>query len=179
MQLNLQPILENENLALIPLESNDFSSLYRIASDPNIWTQHPNNDRWKMEKFDIFFSNAIQSGGAFKIMDNLSGKIIGSTRFYNYRESDNSIFIGYTFYAVEYWGTGTNKLVKQMMLDYIFQYVDIVFFHIGVNNTRSQIAISKIYAEKIAEEEVYYAGEASRLNFVYAISRERWMNIRL
>src|SRR5690606_18963582 len=171
---NIQPILENTKVILYPLQEKDFELLYKVASDPEIWKQHPDNDRWKKEIFKTFFEGAIQSKGAFKIVDKTTGNTIGSTRFYNYNEHESSIFIGYTFYAVEYWGKGINQLVKATLLDYIFQYVSRVYFHIGENNIRSQVAIGRIDADKIAEEVVTYPDGASRLNFVYEISKEKW-----
>jgi RimJ/RimL family protein N-acetyltransferase len=174
MNFNIQPTLENEHVILYPLQEKDFDDLYAVAADPKIWEQHPNKDRWKKEVFKIFFDGAIQSKGAFKIVDKSTGAIIGSTRMYDYNEQENSIFIGYTFYAVQYWGTGINHSVKAMMLDYIFQFVSKVYFHIGANNIRSQVAISRIGAEKTGEQEVTYFGEAPQLNFVYEISKENW-----
>ncbi|MEV4884462.1 GNAT family N-acetyltransferase [Chitinophaga ginsengisegetis] len=174
MIFNTQPILENDKVILYPLEEKDFEALYAVASDPEIWRQHPNQDRWKIEVFQVFFDGAMQSKGAFKIVDKATGNIIGSTRIYNYDEQDNSLFIGYTFYATSCWGKGINQSVKGIMLDYVFQFVSKVYFHIGANNIRSQIAIGRIGAEKIAEEEVTYFGEAPRLNFVYEISKENW-----
>lgn len=103
MTLNLQPILENNLCILYPLEQNDFDALYQAASDPEIWLQHPNKDRWKKEVFEIFFEGAIKSKGAFKITEKQNGKIIGSTRFYDFNKEDHSIFIGYTFYTVSSW----------------------------------------------------------------------------
>lgn len=175
MEFNIQPTLENENTILYPLQEDDFEALYTVASDPRIWEQHPNKDRWKKDVFRKFFDGAIQSGGAFKIVDKSTGKILGSTRFYDYNEQENSILIGYTFYATKYWGKGINHAVKVMMLDYAFRYVDEVYFHIGVDNIRSQIAIGRLGAKKIAEREVTYFGEAPRMNFVYCISKEKWL----
>lgn len=178
INFNVQPILENKKVILYPLQEKDFELLYNVASDPEIWKQHPNNDRWKKEIFKTFFEGAMQSKGAFKIVDKTTGNTIGSTRIYNYNEHKNSIFIGYTFYAVEYWGKGINKLVKTTMLDYIFQFVSQVYFHIGANNIRSQIAIERIGAEKVAEQEVTYFGEVPRLNFMYKISKEKWQKTK-
>ena len=104
MNFNIQPILENEKVILYPLQEEDFEALYNVASDPKIWEQHPTKDRWKRENFQIFFDGAIQSKGAFKIVDKATGNIIGSTRIYEYNEKENSLFIGYTFYATSYWG---------------------------------------------------------------------------
>lgn len=174
MTINVQPILENERTVLYPLQEMDFCELYMTASDPKIWAQHPNKDRWKKDVFKIFFTGAMQSKGAFKIVDKATGDTIGSTRFYDYNEQENSIFIGYTFYAANYWGKGINHSVKTTMLGYIFQFVSKVYFHIGADNIRSQIAISRINAEKISEQEVTYFGETTKLNYVYEISKEKW-----
>ncbi|QIL77649.1 GNAT family N-acetyltransferase [Hymenobacter sp. HDW8] len=170
----IQPTLEDPQTLLIPLQATDFEALYAAASDPKVWEQHPNKDRWKPEVFRTFFEGAMQSQGAFKIIDKATNEVAGSTRFYGYDEQEDSILIGYTFYATRYWGKGLNLKVKTMMLDYIFQFVSQVYFHIGAANTRSQIAISRLGAEMVAEEEVAYFGEAPQLNFVYRIGKEPW-----
>jgi RimJ/RimL family protein N-acetyltransferase len=59
------------------------------------------------------------------------------------------------------------------MLDYAFQFVDKVYFHIGAFNIRSQKAIEKIGAVKVDEFEVEYYGEESKLNFVYLINKKQ------
>jgi len=176
MHFNIQPVLENEKAVLDPLQETDFEALYAVASDPAIWQQHPNKDRWKKEIFRTFFEGALLSKGAFKIVDKATGNIIGSSRFYDYNEAENSIFIGYTFYAKSCWGKGFNPSVKTMMLDYVFQFVSKVYLHIGAGNIRSQVAIERLGAVKIAEEEIAYFGEASRLNFVYAIHKDQWFD---
>lgn len=173
--INLQPTLKNEKAILYPLGSDDFELLYAAAADPLVWEQHPNKDRWKREVFQTFFDGALQSGGAFKIADAQNGHIIGSTRFYDYNESDASIMIGYTFYARAYWGRGYNTLVKATMLRYIFDFVEKVYFQIGAQNIRSQIAIGRLGAVKIGEEELAYYGEPCRLNYVYEIKKEDWV----
>ncbi len=58
------------------------------------------------------------------------------------------------------------------MLNYIFQFVDFVHFHIGKENYRSQIALERLEGKKIAEQEVAYFGEPTRTNFVYEIKKE-------
>lgn len=171
MNFSIQPHLENEDIALLPLKEDDFEALYATASDPKIWEQHPNRDRWKKEVFQNFFDGAMKSGGAFKIVNKFTGEVMGSTRFYDYDEEQSTILIGYTFYGTAYWGKGINARVKKMMLDYIFQFVSRVLFHIGAENIRSQIAIERIGATKIEEQEVAYFGEAPKLNFVFAINK--------
>ncbi|WP_374442796.1 GNAT family N-acetyltransferase [Epilithonimonas sp.] len=169
--MNIQPILENDFVKLIPLEENDFESLFSVASDPKIWEQHPNKDRYKREVFQNFFKGAMESKGAFKIVEKNTGEIAGSTRFYDYNPEDSSIFIGYTFYARKFWGSKLNPQVKKLMLDYIFQFVDKVNFHVGKDNIRSQKAMEKLGAKKVDEINVAYFGEPEKLNVVYEIRK--------
>lgn len=175
MPFNTQPTLENQQVLLLPLEATDFADLYAAASDPKIWEQHPNKDRWKPEAFGTFFEGAMQQK-ALKIVDKATNTIVGSTRFYGYDAQDNSILIGYTFYTTQYWGKGINPGVKALMLNYVFQFVATVYFHIGASNVRSQIAIGRLGAEKIAEEEVAYFGEAPKLNYVYRLGKDAWLS---
>ncbi|MBP1164709.1 MULTISPECIES: GNAT family N-acetyltransferase [unclassified Chryseobacterium] len=174
MNFSVQPVLENEEFQLIPLQQGDFESLYEVASDPKVWEQHPNKDRYKREVFENFFTGAMESRGAFKIMEKATGNVLGSSRYYDFDEEDNHIFIGYTFYGTNSWGKGINPQVKKLMLDYIFQFVDKVHFHIGKENFRSQTALERLGGQKIAEEEVAYFAEPSRTNFVYEIKKDDW-----
>jgi len=63
-----------------------------------------------------------------------------------------------------------------MMLNYIFKYVSKVIFHIGANNIRSQIAISRLGVTKTGEQEVAYHGEQPKLNYVYEINKKEWLS---
>lgn len=172
MNFSIQTVLENEKYQLIPLQQGDFESLYEVASDPKVWEQHPNKDRYRRKVFENFFRGAIESKGAFKIIEKETGAVLGSSRFYDYDEETSRIFIGYTFYGTKSWGKGINPQIKKLMLNYIFQFVDFVHFHIGKENYRSQIALERLGGKKIAEQEVAYFGEPTRTNFVYEIKKE-------
>lgn len=158
------------------MKKEDFDSLYNAASDSAIWAQHPDADRWKKEAFSAYFDLAIKSGGAFKIVNKATNEVVGSTRFYNYDDQAKSIFIDYTFYTTACWGTGTNPLVKKTMLDYIFDYVSKVYFHIGIDNIRSQKAIEAFGADKVGEQIVSYHEGTSRQNYLYEVLKEKWTN---
>ena len=178
MNFSIQPKLENPNIELIPLQENDFERLYEVGSDPAVWANHPNPNRYQLETFKIFFQGAVESGGAYLVSDKKSGEIAGSTRFYDYNETDKSILIGYTFYAVKFWGKGLNHQAKTLMLDYIFQFVNKVIFHVGASNIRSQKAMEKLSAIKTDEIVVAYFGEPDRLNFQYEIQKKDWHNFK-
>ena len=171
----LQPTLQNEAVKIRPLIEEDFETLYSIASDPLIWEQHPNKNRYQKEAFQNFFKGAIESGGAFFVLDAVTEEPIGSTRFCDAgKEDTNCIAVGYTFLARSHWGGRYNPALKKLMIDYALQFVDHIVFHIGAVNIRSQKALERVGAIKVAEIEMEYYGEPSKLNFVYQIDKADW-----
>ena len=172
--MDLQPTLENDFIISRPLKETDFDQLFKAASDPLIWDQHPNKNRYKKSEFQTFFRGAIESGGAYIIYKKETGEAIGSSRFYGWKEEDASIEIGYTFFSRENWGKKYNLYLKTLMLDHAFTFADKVIFHIGATNFRSQKSIEKLPARKVGEMIVEYFGEAPKLNFVYEIEKKDW-----
>jgi RimJ/RimL family protein N-acetyltransferase len=144
MSFDLQPTLVGALLELRPLGPGDFDALYAVASDPAIWEQHPVPDRYKKEVFEQFFREALESGGAFAVLDRASGRIIGSSRYYGHDDERREIEIGWTFLARAYWGGVYNRELKQLMLRHAFQFVERVIFLVGPRNFRSQRAMEKI-----------------------------------
>lgn len=144
MSFDLQPTLTGAVLELRPLREEDFDALYAVASDPLIWEQHPITDRYKKEVFTGFFREAMESGGAFVVIERASGRIIGSSRYFGYDEERSEIEIGWTFLARACWGGVYNREMKQLMLRHAFRFVDTVVFLVGPQNWRSQRAMEKI-----------------------------------
>lgn len=173
--MNPSAPLQNEFVRLVPLKETDFEILYKVASDPLIWEQHPNKNRWQREVFQNFFKGAIESKGAFLIYDATTNEPIGSSRFYDWDNEKSTVAIGYTFYARSHWGGTYNPSAKHLMITHAFQYVNNVIFHIGAKNIRSQKAIERLGAIKIAEEEINYFGEDSNLNFIYRIQKADYL----
>jgi len=144
MPFDLQPTLTGTLVQLRPLTVDDFDELYAVASDPLIWEQHPHNDRYKPAVFQQFFREAMESGGAFAVIDRATGRILGSSRYFGYDEEHSEIEIGWTFLARACWGGAYNGDLKQLMLQHAFQFVDSVVFRVGPANRRSQRAMEKI-----------------------------------
>jgi RimJ/RimL family protein N-acetyltransferase len=168
--MNLQPaLLEDDLVKIVPLKENDFDILFVVASDPLIWEQHPTKDRYKKEVFQVYFDSAVSSGSAFLLLEKATSELMGSTRYYDYHPEQSRIAIGYTFLARKFWGGEYNRAVKKLLLDYAFEFVDSVIFHIGPTNIRSQKAILKIGAKKIGE--VLYDGKQ---HFEYEIRKADW-----
>src|ERR1700733_4034628 len=167
MSFDLQPILEGKLLRLRPLQAGDFQELYAVASDPLIWEQHPNSDRYQEEVFREFFREGLESGGALIAIDAKDGRVIGSSRFHGYNEEKSEIEIGWSFLARSHWGGEYNGEMKELMLRHAFQFVNSVIFVIGTRNLRSQKAIEKIGGVRVGSR----VDKNDRNNFVYQITK--------
>jgi RimJ/RimL family protein N-acetyltransferase len=144
MPFDLQPRLKGELLELRPLAPEDFDVLYAVASDPLIWEQHPDRDRYQEEVFRAFFRGAVESGGALVAADQKDGKVIGSSRYHGYDEAASEVEIGWTFLARSHWGGRYNGEMKRLMLQHAFRFVNNVVFLVGPENWRSRRAVEKI-----------------------------------
>jgi RimJ/RimL family protein N-acetyltransferase len=171
MSFDLQPHLKSEFIELRPLTPEDWDDLFPVASDPLIWKQHPESDRYKEEVFKVFFREALDSGGAFVVIDAKTQQVVGSTRFYGYDPEKSEIEIGWTFLARKYWGGRYNAEMKQLLLNHAFQFVESVVFFVGEKNFRSQKAMEKIGAIKIGIVERQYGNHPPARNVKYVIKK--------
>jgi RimJ/RimL family protein N-acetyltransferase len=171
METDLQPSLRGSLIELRPLCLEDFDALFQAASDPLIWEQHPERERYKREVFQKFFDSAIESKGAFAIIDLKSGKIIGSSRYYEYDSVKREVEIGWTFLERAFWGGAYNRELKSLMLDHAFGFVDRVIFRVGENNLRSQKALQKIGARFLTRAELPATDGTLKSNLIFVIER--------
>lgn len=149
MSFDLQPVLRGQLLWLRPLRADDWEQLYAVASDPVIWEQHPEPERYREEVFRGYFRGAMESGGAFVILDAKDDRVIGSSRYLGYDAARSEIEIGYTFLARPYWGGVYNRQMKDLMLRHAFRFVRHVVFLVGLENWRSQKAMEKIGGRRV------------------------------
>jgi N-acetyltransferase len=170
--MSFQTHLTGSNLRLRPIEPADFDSLHAAACDPLIWEQHPDPLRYEREAFRLkFFDPAVASKTAYVVVDNASGQLIGSSRYYDVDIDKREIAIGYTFLARSYWGGETNREMKRLMLDHAFASgFDRVWFHVGKHNLRSCKAMEKIGGRVLREEVKVLLGVPHDYVF-YAIDR--------
>ena len=172
MEFDLQPRLKGSLIEIRPLTREDFDALFEAARDPLIWEQHPENDRHTREVFQGYFDGAIESKGAFAVIETKSGRIIGSSRYCNLNPVEREVEIGWTFLGRAFWGGSINRELKSLMLDHAFRFVDRVVFVVGENNLRSQKALQKIGARFSKKAQSPARDGAMRPNLVFVITRE-------
>jgi len=164
--------LKGELIELRPLRADDFDALYKVASDPLIWEQHPERNRYREEVFRRLFQESLASGGALVAINSETEEVIGSSRFHAYDERLSQIEIGWTFLARSFWGGEFNGEMKRLMLGHAFKFVESVIFVIGEENIRSQRAMERIGGRRVGTR----TDANGRTNFIYRISRLEFEN---
>jgi RimJ/RimL family protein N-acetyltransferase len=157
-------------VTLRPLVPADHGPLFAVAADPLIWEQHPDKARSQATGFNVFFRQALDSGGALLATETASGRVIGSSRFHGYDEAADEVEIGWTFLARSYWGGRYNGDMKRLMLDHAFRYVSRVVFLIDPANYRSQRAIQKLGATRAGVR----PDGSGRPSYVFEIVAAKW-----
>jgi RimJ/RimL family protein N-acetyltransferase len=176
VEFDLQPTLKGNLIELRPLTREDFDALFTAASDRLIWEQHPENDRYKREVFQRYFDGAIDSKGAFAVIERKSGRIIGSSRYCNLKPLEREVEIGWTFLERAFWGGSYNRELKSLMLDHAFRFVDRVVFVVGEKNLRSQKSLQKIGARFLKKAQLPAPDGTRTPNVVFAITRSSPQN---
>ena len=160
--------LENDVVLLKQTTENDFNDLYLIGGKQEIWEQHSDTDRYKKSKFEDYFNGGVKNElGCFTIVKKCENKIVGWSRYYSFNKIESSVRIGYTFIGNDYWGTNVNYNTKKLMLDFVFNLVDTVFFDVFSKNYRSQKSVMKL------------GGKLNKTNgekYEYILSKSVWFN---
>ena len=149
MSFDYQPVLKGDLVDMRPLRSEDYGQLYAVAADRLIWKQHPVKNRHEAEGFQVFFNEALASGGALIVSDAITQRVIGSSRFHGYDKEKSEVEIGWTFLTRSHWGGIYNGEMKQLMLRHAFRFVNCVVFLVGSQNLRSQRALEKIGSVRV------------------------------
>ena len=174
---DIQPTLVGARLSLRPMTAADRDGLYDAARDPAIWAQHPARTRHQREVFDPYFDFLLGAGGTLIARDVAQDTIIGCSRYYAAPDQPRDWAIGFTFLAAAYWGGSWNRDMKSLMLDHAYQSVQHVWFHIAPDNTRSQIATTRLGATFEYEADLELGGAIVPTK-CYLLRKTDWATIR-
>ena len=185
IELNFQEgiILENERVILRPLSADDFDLLLPYSTnEPTLW-QYSLTPADGPKNLKKYIDSALEKrkkndSYPFIVFDKLTKRFAGSTRFYDYQKTHNSVQLGYTWYGSEFWGSGLNQNCKKLLLSYAFDTLGIhrVEFRADNNNKRSIAAMKKLGCteEGILRSNCADATGGRRDSIVLSILREEW-----
>ena len=145
------PTLSSNGIILKPLMLTHANDLAEACQDGELWkineTSVPEPD--KVIDY-INTAHSMSDRQAFVVINELTGKAIGSTSFHDILPLAKRLEIGYTWYAKSYWQTHVNTTCKLMLLTYIFETLEYetVGWRTDIGNHRSQAAIERLGAKK-------------------------------
>ncbi len=121
---------------------------------------------------------ALERSRLYTVFDMPANVGAGLTAFLDYRPDDRSVEIGWTWLGAHFRGTGLNKVLKNMMLDFAFDQLDVdaVLFTSDGSNKRSHRALANLGAEVTG---VNHGARLSpegemRDSVEFMITKERW-----
>lgn len=146
-----QVTLSSNGIILEPLTLAHATDLVEACQDGELWkinvTSVPEPDK-VIDYINI--ADSMPDRQAFAVIDERTGKAIGSTSFHDILPASKRLEIGYTWYAKSYWRTHVNTTCKLMLLTYVFETLQYqtVGWRTDIDNHRSQQAIERLGAKK-------------------------------
>jgi len=151
----VEPVtLRSRGLRLEPLALTHEAGLAAAAADGELWTirvtsvPEPGHTRAYIET-----ALAAREAGtrfAFAVIDEASGRVLGTTSFHDILPAVKRMEIGYTFYAQSVQRTHVNTTAKLMMMGHAFDTLGcaVVGWRTDNFNFASQRAIERLGARK-------------------------------
>ncbi len=178
--------LQGQLVSLVPLQKDHLPDLIEAGRDAAVWEFLP-VDGSKPGNMSAYIHDAILkrvSGEQypFTVIENASGKAIGSTRLFDIFPEHKKLEIGWTWYDKRYWGKGYNTECKLLLLTYCFETLQTnrVQIKTRTTNIRSQKAIEKIGAklEGILRKDRIMPDGLVRDTVVYSIINDEWLSVK-
>ena len=184
--LQFDIILENEKVLLLPFENERNIELKEIIFDDEIWKymgMYVKNDA----DFENYIKSTLKQKAdgicyPFLIIDKVTNKVAGSTRYGYLNHTSKKCEIGWTWYGKEFQGTGLNKACKYELLNFGFENIQFkrIQFSADLENKKSQRAIEKLGAIKEGVFRNNYEDSEgnSKDDVYYSVILEEWENTK-
>jgi len=181
------PTLENNRVKLSLIDLSNYKQLQTIAQEKDLIHYSP-SDISTPDKLRDYVQVAVDGYYhktiiPFIVYDKQKQVYAGSTRFGLINWKNKVLHIGWTWIGHEFQGTGLNKNMKFLMLQYAFETLEFekVEFRIDERNQKSRRAVEKIGAtlEGILRKDTVMKGGFRRSTCCYGILKKEWPTIRL
>ena len=175
--------LSSNGIILEPLTLAHATDLVEACQDGELWkinvTSVPEPDK-VIDYINI--ADSMPDRQAFAVIDERTGKAIGSTSFHDILPASKRLEIGYTWYAKSYWRTHVNTTCKLMLLTHVFETLgyQTIGWRTDIDNHRSQQAIERLGAKKdgvIRGNRVRRDGVISD-TVMYSVVSSEWADIK-
>jgi RimJ/RimL family protein N-acetyltransferase len=171
-------ILEDDHVRLRPLKTDDLEALNSyVHDDPELFrfALTPMNTEGDLKEYisSALLQQQKKLEYPFVVIDKISGKIAGTTRFYLIDTIQRCLAIGYTWIGTEFHRTGLNRSMKALMISYSLKELGFerVEFRLDSENERSARALEAIGALKEGKlrSHMFRADGTRRDTLIYSI----------
>lgn len=182
-----QPVtLTGRSVRLEPLSRDHAAGLLDSARAPEIWRFMNETldgpaavERWIESGLK---ANAAGTDNVFVIVEQASGRVIGSTRYLDIRPAHRGLEIGWTWLAKDQWRNGVNTECKYLLLHHAFEATGAIRVQLKTHrlNFRSRQAIERIGAqfEGILRNAVIMPDGTFRDSAYYSVIDSEWPAVR-
>jgi len=151
----VEPVtLAQRGVQLVPLGPEHEAGLRAAAADGELWnlrvTGVPTPDETRGYIDTALKMRAEGNRFAFAVLDELSGRVLGSTSYHDILPAVKRVEIGYTWYAKSAQRTHVNTTAKLLLLTHAFEALGchVVGWRTDNFNFASQAAIERLGAKK-------------------------------
>lgn len=180
------PHLENDFVKLSLLDLSNYKHLMDIAQEKDLLYYSP-SDISTPDNLKDYVQQAVdeyyhQTAIPFIIFDKTKNAYAGCTRFGLINWKNKVLHIGWTWIGREFQGSGLNKQMKFLMLQYAFETLEFekVEFRIDERNGRSRKAVENIGGtlEGILRSDTLMNDSYRRNTCCYGILKSEWQVIK-
>lgn len=182
--------LENIELSgaivtLEPLEIRHVEPLQAAVRDGELWklwfARVPAPEQ--MENYVLTAAAEARKGNiAFAVRLNATGRIVGTTRFYEVDNLNRRPLLGYTWYAQSACRTGVNSESKLLLLQHVFEQKEAIAveFRTHYFNQVSRTSIERLGAKQdgVLRSHQIMPDGSIRDTVVYSILRHEWPAVK-
>lgn len=186
MAIDLNLVLESDRVLLRPLSLDDEEALQLIADDDSLWI-YGLHDLSQPGELNTYILKALadrdnETTAVWVIIDKKSGQVAGCTRLAEISWKDERGQIGWTWIGRDYQGSGLNKEMKFLILNYGFEVLGLnrIEFKADERNHQSRQALLSIGAtrEGILRQHMKIHNGYIRNTVFYSILRSEWDTIK-
>lgn len=182
---SVAPHLRGAHVGLEPLRPDHVPGLKEAIADGRLWelwyTSTPHPDGMDAYVESALRAQATGSELAFAVRD-ASGRIVGTTRYYQIDPEVPRVSIGYTWYAASAQRTGVNTEAKLLLLTHAFETMGCraLGFETSWFNHRSRAAIARLGAkqEGVLRHHLRHKDGTLRDTVVFSILDTEWPSVR-
>lgn len=150
----LGPItLSGTHIRLEPLRPQHAPDLLAAGKSPEIWSWMMTPPLTSEAAVASYIAAAMKAEAAgteyaFAVIGQMSGRVLGSTRYLDVAPAHRGVEIGSTWYRPDVWGTAVNAEAKFLLLRHAFETWGALRVQLKTDarNLRSQAAIRKLGA---------------------------------